>query len=55
MKREVYIIHMHTYIYNTYKSHFLIIFIFFSDVPIEKRTIPSQVFGSLKIVEDEDD
>lgn len=27
----------------------------FSDIPIEKQTIPSQVFSSLKTIDDEDD
>lgn len=52
IKDVIYYSHMHT---NTYtKSLFKNVYLF-PDVPIEKRTIPSQVFGSLKTVEDEDD
>lgn len=34
---------------------FLLMSHLFSDVPIEKQTIPSQVFGSLKAVQGEED
>jgi len=36
-------------------TNFLLTFHLFSDVPIEKQTIPSQVFGSLKAVQAEED
>lgn len=33
---------------------FLFVFLFL-DIPVEKQTIPSQVFGSLKTTDGEDD
>lgn len=45
-------------IWQKYKKHILqtdFINILFSDVPIEKQTIPSQVFGSLKASQSEED
>lgn len=47
IKDVIYYTHAHTLFFNNVYL--------FSDVPIEKRTIPSQVFGSLKTVEAEDD
>lgn len=43
---------MPTYIFYILCSYS---YLYFPDIPVEKQTIPSQVFGSLKTTDGEDD